>query len=93
MRLCIFPTSGSCQRLGIMYHGLMKTLTAQQAIQALIANGYTQNDIAKAASVDQTTVSRILRGVAPNVLLSTSERIIKAHNLTLTAPTTDKREA
>lgn len=61
----------------------MKTLTAQQAIQALIAAGYTQNDIAKAASVDQTTVSRILRGVALNVLLSTSERIIKAHRLTL----------
>jgi transcriptional regulator with XRE-family HTH domain len=66
-----------------MYYGRMKTLTAQQAIQALIANGYTQNDIAKAASVDQTTVSRILRGAAPNVLLSTSERILKAHRLTL----------
>jgi len=69
----------------------MKKLTAQQAIKELRADGYTQKQIGDAARVDQKTISRIERGVSANVLLSTSERILEAHRLTL-GETTDKGE-
>jgi transcriptional regulator with XRE-family HTH domain len=61
----------------------MKTPTPQQAIALLLNSGCTQASIAKAAHVNQATISRILRGNHTNIRHDTALRILEVHRLTL----------
>ena len=83
MRACIIPTNGNAQAHRRVYYAPMNKPTAQQAIQELVQHGYSHRAIAEAANLNQSTVSRIASGEITNVLLSTSERILEAHRLTL----------
>jgi len=89
MRACIIPTNGNAQTHRRVYYAHMDKLTAQQAIQELVQHGYSHRAIAEAANLNQSTVSRIASGEITNVLLSTSERILEAHRLTMGESTTD----
>ena len=71
----------------VRYDEPMKTPTPQQAIALLLSSGCTQASIAKAASVNQSTICRILRGSQQNIHHDTALRILEVHRLTLGEPT------